>query len=78
MVTQQYLSIKDTMDLNFTSLFSTKRSFNTLKHYIGTQNGVLIIEVSSFRRVAIQRFNYITKPLHMYIHAYTGFGTSGI
>ena len=42
---------------------SIQKSFNTLKYYTGTQNGVLITEVSTFQRLVIERFHctrYIT------------------
>ena len=38
---------------------SIQRSFNTLQYYTGTQNGVLIIEVSTFQRFVIERFQCI-------------------
>ena len=38
---------------------SIQRSFNTLQYYTGTQNGVLIIEVSTFQRLVIERFQCI-------------------
>ena len=34
--------------LPVTQVSSIQRSFNTLQYYTGTQNGVLIIEVSTF------------------------------
>ena len=42
-----------------TEVSSIQRSFNTLKYYTGTQNGVLIIEVSTFQRFVIERFHCI-------------------
>ena len=39
-------------------VFLIQRSFNnTLQYYTGTQNGVLIIEVSTFQRFVIERFH---------------------
>ena len=39
-----------------TEVSSIQRSLNTLQYYTGTQNGVLIIEVSAIQRFAIERF----------------------
>ena len=39
-----------------TEVSSIWRSFGTLQHYTGTQNGVPIIEVSTFQRFTIERF----------------------
>ena len=36
-----------------------QRSFTTLQYYTGTQNGVLIIEVSAIQRFVIKRFHCI-------------------
>ena len=44
-------------DLNYalnTEVSSIQRSFNTMNYYIGTQNGVLITEVSTFQRFVIE------------------------
>ena len=38
-------------------VFSIQRSLNTLQYYTGTQNGVLIIEVSAIQRFVIERFH---------------------
>ena len=38
-----------------TEVSSIQRSFDTLQYYTGRQNGVLIIEVSTFQRFAIER-----------------------
>ena len=38
---------------------SIQRSLNTLQYYTGTQNGVLIIEVSAIQRFVIERFHCI-------------------
>ena len=40
-----------------TEVSSIQRSFNTLQYYTGTQNGVLIIEVSSIQRFVIERLH---------------------
>ena len=40
-----------------TEVSSIKRLFYTLQYYNGTQNGVLIIEVSTFQRFVIERFH---------------------
>ena len=40
-----------------TEVSSIQRSFNTLQYYTGTQNGVLIIEVSAIQRFVIERFH---------------------
>ena len=37
---------------------SIQRSLNTLQYYIGTQNGVLITEVSAIQKFVIERFHY--------------------
>ena len=42
-----------------TEVSSIQRSFNTLLYYTETQNGVLITEVSTFRRFVIERFQCI-------------------
>ena len=42
-----------------TEVSSIQRSFNTLKYYTGTQNGVLVIEVSTFQRFVMERFHCI-------------------
>ena len=42
---------------------SIQRSLNTLQHYTGTQNGVLIIEVFTFQRFVIERSHCI----HTYV-----------
>ena len=39
-----------------TEVSSIQRSFNMLQYYTGTQNSVLIIEVSTFQRFAIEGF----------------------
>ena len=39
-----------------TEVSSIRRSRNTLQYYTGTQNGVLIIEVSTFERFVIEGF----------------------
>ena len=49
-------------DLNLvlnTEVSSIQRSIDTLLYYTGTQNGVLIIEVSIFQRFVIERFHCI-------------------
>ena len=46
-----------------TEVYSIQRSHNTVQHYTGTQNGVLIIEVSVIRRFVIERFHC------MYVHS---------
>ena len=38
---------------------SIQRSLNTLQYYTGTQNGVLITEVSAIQRFGIERFHCI-------------------
>ena len=40
-----------------TEVSSIQRSLNTLQYYTGTQDGVLIIEVSTFRRFVVERFH---------------------
>ena len=40
-----------------TEVSSIQRSLNTLQYYTGTQNGVLIIEFSTFQRFVIERFH---------------------
>ena len=42
-----------------TEVSSIQRSFNTPQYYTGTQNGVFIIEVSTFQRFVIERFQCI-------------------
>ena len=42
-----------------TEVSSIQRSFNTLQYYTGTQNGVLITEISTFQRFVIERFHCI-------------------
>ena len=41
-----------------TEVSSIQRSYYTLQYYNGTQNGVLITEVSTFQRFIIERFTY--------------------
>ena len=50
---------------------SIQRSLNTLQCYTGTQNGVLIIEVSAIQRFVIERFHCIT-IIHGYYIGYNG------
>ena len=40
-----------------TEVYSIQRSLNTLQYYTGTQNGVLIREVSAIQRFVIERFH---------------------
>ena len=40
-----------------TEVSSIQRSLNTLQYYTGTQNGVLIMEVSTFQRFVIEGFH---------------------
>ena len=40
-----------------TEVSSIQRSLNTLQYYTGTQNGVLIIEVSASQKFVIERFH---------------------
>ena len=42
-----------------TEVSSIQRSFSTPQYYTGTQNGVLIIEVSAIQRFVIERFHCI-------------------
>ena len=42
-----------------TEVSSIQRSLNTIQYYTGTQNGVLIIEVSAIWRFVIERFHCI-------------------
>ena len=49
-----------------TEVSSLQRSLNTLQYYTGTQNGVLITEVSAIMRFVIERFPCILK--HFQIH----------
>ena len=42
-----------------TEVSSIQRSLNTLHYYTGTQNDVLIIEVSTFQRFVIERSHCI-------------------
>ena len=51
--------IGSTILVLITEVSSNQRSFNTLQCYTGTQNGVLIIEVSTFQRFEIERFQCI-------------------
>ena len=44
---------------------SIQRSLNTLQYYTGTQNGVLIIEVSAIQRFIIERFHCIDGQFQM-------------
>ena len=46
-----------------TEVSSIERSFNTLQYYTGTQNSVLIIEVSTFQRFVIEKFQCIKMDL---------------
>ena len=43
-----------------TEVSSIQRSLNTLQYYAGTQNGVLVIEVSAFQRFVIEGFHCTT------------------
>ena len=55
--TQWNLSIEDTGTLILvliTEVLSIRRSLNTLHYYTGTQNGVLIIEVSAIQRFVME------------------------
>ena len=47
-----------------TEVSSTQRSHNTLQYYTGTQNVVLIIEVSAIQRFVIEGFHCI----HVYVY----------
>ena len=49
----------------FTKVSSIQRSLNALQYNTGTQNGVLIIEVSAIQRFVIERF-HCTRIL--YVH----------
>ena len=40
-----------------TEVSSIQRSFSTPQYYTGTQNGVLIIEVSAIQRFVLERFH---------------------
>ena len=51
--------IGSTILVLITEVSSKQRSFNTLQCYTGTQNGVLIMEVSTFQRFVIERFQCI-------------------
>ena len=54
-----------------TEVSSIQRSFNTVQYYTGTQNGVLIIEVSTFQRFVIERSQCICTCVHiMYVGTY--------
>ena len=44
-----------------TEVSSIQRSLNTLQYHTGTQNGVLIIEVSAIQRFVIEGFHCISK-----------------
>ena len=44
-----------------TEVSSIQRSLNTLQYYIGTRNGVLIIEVSTFQRFVIERSHCVVQ-----------------
>ena len=44
-----------------TEVSSIQRSFSTPQYYTGTQNGVLIIEVSAIQRFVIERFHCNSK-----------------
>ena len=46
-----------------TEVSSIQRSFNTLQYYTGTQNGVLITEVSTFQRFVIEKSHCIYSQL---------------
>ena len=46
-----------------TEVSSIQRSLSTLQYYTGTQNGVLIIEVSAIQRFVIERFHCILRVL---------------
>ena len=53
-----------------TEVSSIQRSFNTLQYYTGTQNGVLIIEASTFQRFVIEWFqcmSYVCITHYTYI-----------
>ena len=56
---------------------SIQRSLNTLQYCTGTQNGVLITEVSAIQRFVIERFHcicvrtYISMYMYVHIDAYT-------
>ena len=47
-----------------TEVSSIQRSLHTLQYYTGTQNGVLIIEVSAIQRFVIERFHCINFYVH--------------
>ena len=51
---------------------SIQSSFNTLQYYTGTQNGVLIKEVSAIQRFVIERF--VIERLHCIIIIDRGVG----
>ena len=51
-----------------TEFSSMQRSLNTLQYYTGTQNGVLIIEVSTFQSFLIEWFHCTMSC--KYIHTY--------
>ena len=46
-----------------TEVSSIQRSFSTPQYYTGTQNGVLIREVSAIQRFVIERFHCIHGPM---------------
>ena len=48
--------------VHITVVSSIQRSFNALQYYTGTQNGVLIIEISTFQRFVIERSHCIHSP----------------
>ena len=51
-------------DLDFSPYYrgflNSEVTYNTLQYYTGTQNGVLIIEVSAIQRFVIERFHCIS------------------
>ena len=61
-----------------TEVSSIQRSLNTLQYYTGTQNGVLILEVSATQRFVIEKFHCTYVGIAslctsgvMYVHSHT-------
>ena len=54
-----------------TEVSSIQRSLNTLQYYTGTQNGVLILEVSAIQRVVIERFHCTCMCTCIYMYVCT-------
>ena len=59
-----------TLNFLITEVSSIQRSFYTLQYYTGTQNRVLITEVSTFQRFVIERFHCNINSIIINLNSY--------